>query len=264
MANFIRALCAVTLACLAHCSPSNSQSPVPATTGTPDASADTDGGDGGLPNAVAFALGLDGMCILLADSTVACQGDGRLGQLGGGVKAWQPTPARVLTSKTGLGPDGPPLTNVTQITADCALMSDTTVYCWGDGAVRGWGSDGAVTWATQILTYDQTYVPGPSTVYFPFSGMTQISVGSCACAVMQDSTAACWGSNTTGELGRGWSYLGGAYLNGAASYPIPLAVHTSGLQSPKLSGIAHVEVGLGFACALMKNGTVQCWGDDKA
>lgn len=64
------------------------------------------------------------------------------------------------------------------------------------------------------------------------------------CAVNGAGGVLCWGSNHNGELGNGTNIKS----------PTPVAV--SGLSS----GVAGVSAGQGFTCALMKAGTVKCWG----
>jgi alpha-tubulin suppressor-like RCC1 family protein len=65
-----------------------------------------------------------------------------------------------------------------------------------------------------------------------------------ACAVLDDGSVACWGTNTSGELGRG---------------------RTSFLEDPgPVVGLASkakaVAVGQAHACALLDDGSVECWG----
>lgn len=53
----------------------------------------------------------------------------------------------------------------------------------------------------------------------------------------------CWGMNATGQLG----------LGDDVDHRIPTKV-------PGLSGVKQIAVG-GFACALLGDGSVRCWGD---
>lgn len=71
----------------------------------------------------------------------------------------------------------------------CALMSDATVRCAGDGGYTGDG------------TFDDVYDPTP------VAGIAGAEVleaaDSHACAVLVDRTVRCWGSNSNGRLGDG-------------------------------------------------------------
>ncbi|MEY4630183.1 MAG: hypothetical protein RIQ81_303 [Pseudomonadota bacterium] len=68
------------------------------------------------------------------------------------------------------------------------------------------------------------------------------------CALMADTTVRCWGSNAFGQLGDGTS--GGTSAT-------PVTVRTA---SGPLTGVKSVGAGSYFSCALMLDGTVNCWG----
>ena len=70
------------------------------------------------------------------------------------------------------------------------------------------------------------------------------------CAVLADGTAKCWGDNSDGQLGNGT-------LNGSA---VPVTVENAAGTGP-LTGIAQIVIGGGDACARMRDGTAQCWGE---
>jgi alpha-tubulin suppressor-like RCC1 family protein len=73
----------------------------------------------------------------------------------------------------------------------------------------------------------------------------QVSTGrNHACAVVEDGSVRCWGSNQHGQLGDG------------TKRPSPTPVAVDGL-----SGVAEVGVGDLFSCARGTDGTVSCWGD---
>lgn len=67
------------------------------------------------------------------------------------------------------------------------------------------------------------------------------------CAVASDGIAWCWGYNPFGELGNGstggWTYAPGQVVG--------------------VSRAVEVAVGSNHSCALLANGTVQCWGDNR-
>lgn len=67
-----------------------------------------------------------------------------------------------------------------------------------------------------------------------------------ACAVGLDGQVWCWGANDSGQLGRG---------NETAMETVPAPV--VGLQNA-----ISVSVGLDHSCALRRDGTVWCWGDN--
>ncbi|MEM1349361.1 MAG: hypothetical protein AAGI01_12440 [Myxococcota bacterium] len=69
--------------------------------------------------------------------------------------------------------------------------------------------------------------------------------GASSCALLDDSTVKCWGSNTQGQLGNGT----------LESTRTPTLVEG-------LEGVAQLAVGADFACALLDGGDVVCWGSN--
>lgn len=82
------------------------------------------------------------------------------------------------------------------------------------------------------------------------TGATWIASGSQsshACAVLSNSSAFCWGSNSFGQIGN----------NDTSGSDVLLPTPVVGLGS----GVATVGGGQYSTCALLLNATVKCWGD---
>ena len=130
---------------------------------------------------------------------------------------------------------------VTQVSAGgsgtCVLLSDGTVKCWGYNAQGQIGMD-------------------PSTPYSltPVSvqGLSQAvridAIGGSPCALLQDGTVRCWGSNNVGQLGNDMP----PNLPCQCSW-MPVAV-------AGLSGVLGIAISGWSACALLGDKTVSCWG----
>lgn len=118
----------------------------------------------------------------------------------------------------------------------CALMPGGTVSCWGDNMYGELG-DGSTT-----------YRAAPVEV----SGLTSVVAisanGNTSCAVLDDGTARCWGRDDLGQLGDG--SLGGTGMQSE----LPVAVIG-------IADATSISLGWRHGCTLMKNGTVQCWGN---
>lgn len=82
----------------------------------------------------------------------------------------------------------------------------------------------------------------------PLSGVKEIaSGGSFNCALIDDGTVKCWGSNWSGELGTG---PGDSYrLN-------PRRVDG-------LTGVTDIDAFVSHVCAIISGGAVKCWGDNE-
>ena len=184
----------------------------------------------GLTGAVAIAAGGNHACALLTSGTITCWGDNELGQLGPATHAMN-SDVPVLV---------PGLSQVTAVSAgsgsSCALLRDSTVWCWGENAR---GELGQGTTSPQI-------VPAPVKVS-SLQGATAISVGTeYACAVLSGHTATCWGSNQEGTLGNGTR----------TDSPVPVPVSN-------LSGVSGIAAGGVHACAQLADGTFACWGNNQ-
>lgn len=168
-------------------------------------------------------------CAIDSTPEAWCWGYGSDGQLGNGDTSSSYLPVEVSTS-TGF-------TNPQKISAGsyttCGINNSGAAYCWGSGSsgVLGNGTN--------------TDSDVPSSVNSLNTGVKDISVGyDAACAVNSCNGAMCWGNNYWGTLGNG--------TNISSNFPVPV----TGLSSE----VTQVSVGDLHACALLSNGTIQCWG----
>lgn len=116
----------------------------------------------------------------------------------------------------------------------CALLVDGTIRCWGLNA-NGQLGNGTMT--------DSLIPVGVNGL----SGVTAISAGGVhTCALLSDSTVRCWGGLDGGDQ------LGNGSIGLSAS-----AVVVTGL-----SRVTAISAGSSDTCALISDGTVNCWGDN--
>ncbi len=84
--------------------------------------------------------------------------------------------------------------------------------------------------------------------------VTQIASGNYhTCAVLSDSTAACWGRNDYGQLGIGTS---------GAAQSLPVMVRNMN-GTADLTGVRAITAGSEYTCALLTDGSVACWGGNQ-
>src|SRR2546427_6303076 len=127
----------------------------------------------------------------------------------------------------------------------CALLANGTVQCWGE---NDFGQLGNGT-SDPVPGSPTTVNPTPVTV----SGMTTavaISAGGWhTCARLGDGRVQCWGQNTYGQLGDG------ATIAPSAPSRSPTPVTVTGITTA-----VAMEAGIFHTCALLADGTLQCWG----
>jgi alpha-tubulin suppressor-like RCC1 family protein len=102
---------------------------------------------------------------------------------------------------------------------------------------------------------------------------TAIAAG-CAhtCALLSDGTVRCWGDNSYGELGndvpcdsQGRCFPGPSVCFQGPDPPfLPNDCATTPAVVPSLSGVVAISAGNSQTCALLRDGSVQCWGSNEA
>jgi WD40 repeat protein len=176
----------------------------------------------------------------------------------------------------------PPSSQVAELAAGwyhtCALMTDSTVRCWGNnyGGMIGDGTSG-----------NTVAMPTPVT---GLSGAIHVAADyTDSCAQMSDHSLKCWGSNNYGQLGDGTtsqqatpvSVLGGRLVEQIAlgeyhscvllpdgtvgwyglSVTAPATTHPNTTLStvPGLTSVRQLSVGPTTNCATLIDDTVSCW-----
>jgi alpha-tubulin suppressor-like RCC1 family protein len=176
-----------------------------------------------MKGAKAVSAGVYGdVCAVLADSSVRCWGQDP--RTGTSDSTWT---VSNISGATAIG-----MTSA----GGCALLSNGTVACWG---VDDLGQLGNGT-VTQGYAVAATPVPD-------LSGVTAVASGyDFTCALRSNGEVVCWGRDITEQAS--------APNCGEDCSPSPRAV--------PLSGVAAITAGMDFACALLADGTVACWGDN--
>lgn len=231
---------------------------------------------------VAVAAGDGTTCAILDDGDAACWGDDTDGQLGdGGRLGPQPIPVRVALPRARRA-----VSIDVGESAACAALDDGSLRCWGsgpavpggirftpvpvplpagapavrvgvgaahacalraDGSVWCWGGDFEGQLGNDDARVDQS---APVAVALPAGRRAAaLSVGANhGCAILDDRTLACWGSDGNGRLGDGPSVERRA---------VPVSV-----GMPPGRSLAAVSAGWYTTCATLDDGQLRCWGLD--
>jgi hypothetical protein len=179
-------------------------------------------GDNELPSAVgpvsvtntpgvtvtAVAGGFNHMCALLSDGSVKCWGGINNGTMGVGYGNTVPIGDNELPSSVGaISLTTTPGVFATAITSGthhaCALLSDSSVKCWG------WNAHGQLGYGNTDVIGDNEVpasIGAASVTTTPGVRVTALAAGASAwhtCALLSDRSAKCWGLNTDGQAGYG-------------------------------------------------------------
>jgi len=181
----------------------------------------------GTVNPATLLTGMEHTCTLVADGRLQCWGSNYTGQLGDGTFggfAVAPQFVQNVTNAIKAVPGG---------WFTCAMLPDHTAQCWGRNQDGQLGNGDATT---------DTSLPGPVLNLGPVADL--VAGGYHTCALMGDGTAKCWGRNGRGQVG-----------DGTVDTPITQPHTVSGLTTA-----AALSLGTYHTCALLQNGSVQCWG----
>jgi len=191
----------------------------------------TGGSNSGAGPVQHVAAGTHHSCAII-DQTVKCWGDNTFGQLGDGTVGGSPTPRTVML---GAAPGIVPLDVTAGGDFRCALLSDSSVKCWGRNQFQQIGIGAG---PQSVPTPVTAGVGGPAVAIA--SGETH------TCTIRNsDKAIVCWGGGTRGQLGYGGLGDGG-----------PVGV-------PNINDPVSVATGQFHTCVIRAAGTVlNCWGDN--
>jgi alpha-tubulin suppressor-like RCC1 family protein len=166
-------------------------------------------------------------CAVVKKQAVQCWGDDSYGQLGDGSKlaSLRPTLVRLGRPARAVSAGG---------SHACAVLDSGTVSCWGANAHGELGN------GTQHDSPTPVPVPGIRDAVAVAAGVAH------TCVLRRTGAVDCFGAGGNGQLGN----------DGLVDRDTPVAVR--GLGGP----VRALTAGLAHTCALLVNGTVECWGSN--
>ena len=173
------------------------------------------------------------ICAITTLGAAYCWGADTWGQLGNGTPL---ADSNLPVQVTGLG-NGTMSDIAGGGLFTCGLTVGGGVKCWG------YNGDG------ELGNNSTTNSPVPVDVSGLSGGVSAIDAGDYhACALMAaDGSVKCWGYNGYGQIGDGTS-------DNNRLVPVPVV----GLDAPAIA----ISAGGNHTCALLNDGTIQCWGDN--
>jgi alpha-tubulin suppressor-like RCC1 family protein len=190
-----------------------------------------------------FALGYRHACVVTDLNKTYCWGVNLYGALGIGTASGNYNTPQLV--QAGDLPSGDYFKSINLgFLYSCAISNEDEAYCWGWNDVGQLGL--GFTYPTAVHTPRKVKTISDEASYVMPNAVKQISASyQSTCAVANDDSVYCWGSNNYGQLGD----------NTTDNKSAPVKVYG-------MSGVAFakVETGGDFTCALNNNNQIYCWG----
>ena len=207
---------------------------------------------------ISLALGDEHSCALLDDNSIKCWGN--VAALGLGMSA----------SEDGFG-DGyletgdmlpslslPSGRNAVMIEAGaghtCAELDNDDLICWGanDFGQLGMGNTSYIGDDLDEVGDNFATIDLP-----PGRNVSQLALGKThTCAIWDDGSVSCWGSNDYGELGI-------ENTDDIGDQGSEMGSNLGFVSFPNGNTAVNITAGDGFTCAILNNSDTVCWGDNQ-
>jgi alpha-tubulin suppressor-like RCC1 family protein len=206
--------------------------------------------------ASALAAGGHRTCALLNDGSVKCWGQNAFGELGlGDTNNRGDVPnemgGNLLAVDLGTGKAASAIAIGGYHT--CSLLNDGSVKCWGRNVAGELGQgdtdnrgDGPNEMSDNLLAIDLG------------TGKTASAIRAGAiytCALLNDSSIKCWGSNFTGQLGLG-------NIDDRGDGPSEMGNNLPEVDLGTGETASAIAAGAGHPCVILNDGSIKCWGSN--
>jgi alpha-tubulin suppressor-like RCC1 family protein len=173
-------------------------------------------------------------CATKSSGALYCWGAGG-GAIGDGSTSMRLAPVRV-----GMATDWK---SVSVGGAHACGVRGSALYCWGQNSIGQLGLGSAVQ-----MVYTTPQLVAPSLAW------TQVAAGDFHTCAVGDAKLYCWGSNTSGELGRGTFDPIDPFTGDIPPNPTPKQVGTA-------TDWTMAATGEGASCGIRTGGLLYCWGN---
>ncbi len=203
--------------------------------------------------AKSLSLGYNFTCAILDDNTLKCWGNNAYGQLG-----YDDTTDRgsslgsmgaLASVYLGMGRTAKKV--VTGGYHACAILDDDSLKCWGQGLSGQLGYDSSLNRGSDNASSSMTILPSINLG----SGRKakDVTAGNqYTCAILDNNTLKCWGSNGYGQLGYNSTSNRGTSVGSMAALP---SIYVGSGRTVK-----SMRAGTFHGCALLDDNRVKCWG----
>jgi alpha-tubulin suppressor-like RCC1 family protein len=190
------------------------------------------------------------VCALVGGG-VKCWGQNGYGQVGIGSKVDQSSPVDVVSLTSGVAAITGGETHA------CALMTDSTVKCWGSNEKGQLGSVAIMEtcnpWGFPTPCSTIPVVVTDTVTHSPLTGVIAIAAGNQhTCAIISGGEVKCWGDNYSGQLGVS-AVSDTCSFSPCSKTPVTV---------PGLADVAAITAGAFHTCARTTANGAKCWGDN--
>ena len=202
----------------------------------------------------AIAAGYRHTCAILDDDSVKCWGLGVFGELGNGDQVSRgaaPNEMGASLPRVDLGPGRTARAIAAGSGYTCVILDNGAVKCWGQNLAGELGLGD---------TNDRGTASGQMGASLPAvdlgAGRTAKAIACGAhhtCAILDNDTVRCWGTNGSGELG-----LGDSTNRGTSAGQMGSSLPAVGLGPGRTA--KQISTGSDFTCAILDNNAMKCWG----
>ncbi len=179
------------------------------------------------------APGLTHTCATRTDGTAWCWGFNSQGELGDGTTTQRLRPVQVA------GASGWTAVSAGS-THTCGLRGDGVAWCWGSEGFGKLGND----------KHGRRFSATPVKVHSNAHWVSLNAGDEHSCAIREDHSAWCWGSNVNGQLG-----IGSAGRRTSRDIPV---------RAGSASDWTVLRAGYEATCGIRSGGTAWCWGDNSS
>ena len=198
------------------------------------------------------------ICAILDDDSLKCWGRNHYGQLGvGSTNNQGDDPGEMAILPTvDLGGQTVKFVSAGSIHT-CVILNDDSVKCWGQNTAGQLGrnaAQGGGLITDSIGSNNANEITNITPVDLGL-GRTAVKIATGSkfnCVIMDNKKVKCWGYNNVGQLGLGHTDNQGDDLGEIATLPtINLGL-----------GAKDITAGSDYACAILTNGKIKCWGQN--
>ncbi|MDQ4109016.1 MAG: hypothetical protein M3138_09465, partial [Actinomycetota bacterium] len=209
----------------------------------------------GVPSASSIDAGNGHACVLAAGSNAPrCWGFNGTGQVGDSSTTSRSAPVPVfgLSSASSISAGGG--LGAVERGHSCAELSDGKVRCWGRNLNGQLGDTTTMDRNAPVTVQADVDPSSTSENLVDLTGASDVVTGGFHSCALTSGTVWCWGFNGSGQLGDN--------TTSQRNWAVHVQKDTDQDVDDPLVGVVALTAGDQHTCALIKDGSISCWGEN--